>query len=112
MHVHPKRLSRDRLHIGQVNVFLSKSHAKSSHDGQGGPFERRASRHFLALVTFLVKFFRRFDHREPGFDLVAHPLASRGTMASVTIAQPTVRIALVARRHIDLKRVCSCICLP
>ncbi|WP_424751755.1 Ms4527A family Cys-rich leader peptide [Mycobacterium sp.] len=28
------------------------------------------------------------------------------------VAQPALRIALVARRHIDLKRVCSCICLP
>ncbi|WP_419866358.1 Ms4527A family Cys-rich leader peptide [Mycobacterium scrofulaceum] len=30
----------------------------------------------------------------------------------VTVAQPSLRIALVARRHIDLKRVCSCCCLP
>ena len=43
---------------------------------------------------------------------MTHPLASRGTMGAVTIARPTVRIPLVARRHIDLKRVCSCICLP
>ncbi|WP_372511082.1 Ms4527A family Cys-rich leader peptide [Mycobacterium angelicum] len=26
--------------------------------------------------------------------------------------RPPVRPALVTRRHIDLKRVCSCICLP
>ncbi|WP_445159563.1 Ms4527A family Cys-rich leader peptide [Mycobacterium sp. Dal123C01] len=26
------------------------------------------------------------------------------------LAQPKQRIALVARRHIDLKRVCSCSC--
>ncbi|WP_408632737.1 Ms4527A family Cys-rich leader peptide [Mycobacterium simiae] len=28
----------------------------------------------------------------------------------MTAAQPSSRIALVARRHIDLKRVCSCSC--
>jgi len=26
--------------------------------------------------------------------------------------RPYLRTALVARRHIDLKRVCSCCCLP
>ncbi|WP_407664430.1 Ms4527A family Cys-rich leader peptide [Mycolicibacterium grossiae] len=25
---------------------------------------------------------------------------------------PTTRVSLVARRHIDFKRVCSCCCLP
>ncbi|WP_369829319.1 Ms4527A family Cys-rich leader peptide [Mycobacterium sp. 852002-51971_SCH5477799-a] len=30
----------------------------------------------------------------------------------VTVAQPSPHVVLVARRHIDLKRVCSCICLP
>ncbi|MGO9382586.1 MAG: Ms4527A family Cys-rich leader peptide [Mycobacterium sp.] len=29
----------------------------------------------------------------------------------MTAARPSLRIALVARRHIDLKRVCSCSCL-
>ncbi|WP_350355549.1 Ms4527A family Cys-rich leader peptide [Mycobacterium malmoense] len=33
-------------------------------------------------------------------------------MGRVTADQPSLRIALVARRHIDLKRVCSCCCLP
>ncbi|WP_372508556.1 Ms4527A family Cys-rich leader peptide [Mycobacterium palustre] len=33
-------------------------------------------------------------------------------MGPVIAAQPSSRIALVARRHIDLKRVCSCCCLP
>ncbi|WP_425461744.1 Ms4527A family Cys-rich leader peptide [Mycobacterium helveticum] len=27
------------------------------------------------------------------------------------VAEPRLRVALVARRHIDLKRVCSCCCL-
>ncbi|MGO8938717.1 MAG: Ms4527A family Cys-rich leader peptide [Mycobacterium sp.] len=30
----------------------------------------------------------------------------------VIAANPNLRVALVARRHIDLKRVCSCCCLP
>ncbi|WP_425320178.1 Ms4527A family Cys-rich leader peptide [Mycobacterium fragae] len=30
----------------------------------------------------------------------------------MTAARSQFRIALVARRHIDLKRVCSCRCLP
>ncbi|WP_408633357.1 Ms4527A family Cys-rich leader peptide [Mycolicibacterium arenosum] len=34
-------------------------------------------------------------------------------MADVTSARNTpTRIALVARRHVDFKRVCSCCCLP
>ncbi|MFV8050837.1 Ms4527A family Cys-rich leader peptide [Mycobacterium sp. 48b] len=34
-------------------------------------------------------------------------------MACVTAAHnSTTRIALVARRHVDFKRVCSCCCLP
>ncbi|WP_353955312.1 Ms4527A family Cys-rich leader peptide [Mycobacterium riyadhense] len=30
----------------------------------------------------------------------------------MTAAKPSLGVALVARRHIDLKRVCSCSCLP
>jgi hypothetical protein len=45
------------------------------------------------------------------FDLVALLLTIHGRMGPVTVAQPSLRIALVARRHIDLKRVCSCCCL-
>ncbi|WP_370652898.1 MULTISPECIES: Ms4527A family Cys-rich leader peptide [Mycobacterium] len=32
-------------------------------------------------------------------------------MAPVTVAESNLRVALVVRRHIDLKRVCSCCCL-
>ncbi|WP_416362123.1 Ms4527A family Cys-rich leader peptide [Mycobacterium sp.] len=32
-------------------------------------------------------------------------------MARMTAAHPRPRIALVARRHIDLKRICSSCCL-
>ncbi|MGF2945977.1 Ms4527A family Cys-rich leader peptide [Mycobacterium sp. Lab-001] len=32
-------------------------------------------------------------------------------MAGVTVSNPRLRVALVTRRHIDLKRVCSCCCL-
>ncbi|WP_372516535.1 Ms4527A family Cys-rich leader peptide [Mycobacterium kubicae] len=30
----------------------------------------------------------------------------------MTAVSPNLRTALVVRRHIDLKRVCSCCCLP
>ncbi|MFI2841108.1 MULTISPECIES: Ms4527A family Cys-rich leader peptide [Actinomycetes] len=34
-------------------------------------------------------------------------------MSHVTAAvDSTTRIALVVRRHVDLKRICSCCCLP
>ncbi|WP_407661813.1 Ms4527A family Cys-rich leader peptide [Mycolicibacterium setense] len=34
-------------------------------------------------------------------------------MAGVTAAHnSTTRVQLVARRHVDYKRVCSCCCLP
>ncbi|WP_371514973.1 Ms4527A family Cys-rich leader peptide [Mycobacterium sp. 1164966.3] len=53
-----------------------------------------------------------FNHCERKFDLVTIFVAIHGRMAPVTVANPSLRIALVARRHIDLKRVCSCCCLP
>ncbi|WP_369829216.1 Ms4527A family Cys-rich leader peptide [Mycobacterium sp. 1245801.1] len=53
-----------------------------------------------------------FNHREPRFDLLAWPFGIHGTMGDVTVNQPGPHMVLVARRHIDLKRVCSCICLP
>ncbi|WP_372513706.1 Ms4527A family Cys-rich leader peptide [Mycobacterium paraffinicum] len=51
-------------------------------------------------------------HREPIFGLVVWPPRRAWHNGRVTVAQPSLRIALVARRHIDLKRVCSCCCLP
>jgi hypothetical protein len=48
--------------------------------------------------------------REKKYDLMTKPAAVHGTMAAVTAAKRSLRIALVARRHIDLKRVCSCCC--
>ncbi|WP_431195878.1 Ms4527A family Cys-rich leader peptide [Mycobacterium camsae] len=33
-------------------------------------------------------------------------------MGPVTVAKSNLRVTLVVRRHIDLKRVCSCCCLP
>jgi hypothetical protein len=52
-----------------------------------------------------------FDQREKKFDLVAKLIRIHGRMGAVTVAQSNLRIALVMRRHIDLKRVCSCCCL-
>ncbi|WP_369817690.1 Ms4527A family Cys-rich leader peptide [Mycobacterium sp. 852002-30065_SCH5024008] len=51
-------------------------------------------------------------HRERIFDLVVWPPRQAWHNGRVTVAQPSLRIALVARRHIDFKRVCSCCCLP
>ncbi|WP_367775940.1 Ms4527A family Cys-rich leader peptide [Mycolicibacterium rhodesiae] len=37
----------------------------------------------------------------------------RGTIVDVTAARFSPhRVSLVARRHVDFKRVCSCCCLP
>ncbi|WP_448485341.1 Ms4527A family Cys-rich leader peptide [Mycolicibacterium elephantis] len=41
----------------------------------------------------------------------AHGLV-HGTIGVVTAARIFPRISLVARRHVDFKRVCSCCCLP
>ncbi|MFC3776655.1 Ms4527A family Cys-rich leader peptide [Mycolicibacterium holsaticum] len=35
-----------------------------------------------------------------------------GTIGVVTAARIFPRISLVARRHVDFKRVCTCCCLP
>ncbi|MFV0495838.1 Ms4527A family Cys-rich leader peptide [Mycobacterium sp.] len=32
-------------------------------------------------------------------------------MSAVTVAKSNQRVALVVRRHIDFKRICSCCCL-
>ena len=40
------------------------------------------------------------------------PIAVHGKMAKVIAANRSLRTALVARRHIDLKRVCSSCCRP
>jgi hypothetical protein len=55
---------------------------------------------------------RSLGHHEEKYDLIATPVSVHGRMAAVTVANRSMRIALVARRHIDLKRVCSCCCLP
>ncbi|WP_374025268.1 Ms4527A family Cys-rich leader peptide [Mycobacterium sp. HNNTM2301] len=67
---------------------------------------------FLGFLTRATSLIGNSAHREPIFDLVTWPPGGHGTMGNVTVAQPSLRIALVARRHIDLKRVCSCCCLP
>jgi len=52
-----------------------------------------------------------FTHCERKSPLVAAARDIRGTMGRVTVAHHSqIRIALVARRHIDFKRVCSCCC--
>ncbi|WP_420846406.1 Ms4527A family Cys-rich leader peptide [Mycolicibacterium cosmeticum] len=54
-----------------------------------------------------------FAHRDRKSGPVRADGAGRGTMSDVTSARnSTTGIALVARRHVDFKRVCSCCCLP
>ncbi|WP_407661588.1 Ms4527A family Cys-rich leader peptide [Mycolicibacterium neworleansense] len=54
-----------------------------------------------------------FAHPERKYGPVRAGGDNRGRMSGVTAAHnSTTRIALVARRHVDFKRVCSCCCLP
>ncbi|WP_367646077.1 Ms4527A family Cys-rich leader peptide [Mycolicibacterium fortuitum] len=56
---------------------------------------------------------RTFAHPERKYGPVRAGGDNRGRMSGVTAAHnSTTRIALVARRHVDFKRVCSCCCLP
>jgi hypothetical protein len=75
---------------------------------QAAQFSGDSWRHLPDLPGLL----RSFGHHEEKYDLIATPVAVHGRMAAVTVANRSLRIALVARRHIDLKRVCSCCCLP
>ncbi|WP_369829479.1 Ms4527A family Cys-rich leader peptide [Mycobacterium sp. 852002-51613_SCH5001154] len=76
------------------------------------PARTRCPRRFPGFSHRRGQLNPNFAHRERIFDLVVWPPDGHGTMGNVTVAQPSLRIALVARRHIDLKRVCSCCCLP
>jgi hypothetical protein len=54
---------------------------------------------------------QRFTHLERKFVPVRDSDAVRGTMGDVLAAlSSTSRVSLVARRHIDFKRVCTCCC--
>ncbi|MHA3020795.1 Ms4527A family Cys-rich leader peptide [Mycobacterium sp. BMJ-28] len=54
-----------------------------------------------------------FAHRDRKSGPVRADGRGRGRMSVVTAARnSTTGIALVARRHVDFKRVCSCCCLP
>ncbi|WP_423797239.1 Ms4527A family Cys-rich leader peptide [Mycolicibacterium tusciae] len=53
-----------------------------------------------------------FAHRERKSGPVRAFVGNRGTIEHVTAARIyTHRVSLVARRHVDFKRVCSCCCL-
>ncbi|WP_448422618.1 Ms4527A family Cys-rich leader peptide [Mycolicibacter minnesotensis] len=53
-----------------------------------------------------------FAHADHNFAPVRKIFGIHGIIAAVTAAYRTAPgIALVARRHIDFKRVCSCCCL-
>ncbi|WP_414467424.1 Ms4527A family Cys-rich leader peptide [Mycobacterium asiaticum] len=83
--------------------------AKSWHDAPDRAVFPGNSRFCLPSYPALPS---SFNHRETKFDLVATVCPIHGRMAAVTVANSSLRVALVARRHIDLKRVCSCCCLP
>ncbi|WP_419179704.1 Ms4527A family Cys-rich leader peptide [Mycolicibacter terrae] len=54
-----------------------------------------------------------FAHADHNFAPVRKIFGIHGIIGRVTAAYCTASgVALVARRHIDLKRVCSCRCLP
>ncbi|MFL0180574.1 MULTISPECIES: Ms4527A family Cys-rich leader peptide [unclassified Mycobacterium] len=54
-----------------------------------------------------------FAHADHNFAPVRKIFGIHGIIAVVTAAYCTSSgVALVARRHIDFKRVCSCRCLP
>ncbi|MGH3675895.1 MAG: Ms4527A family Cys-rich leader peptide [Mycobacterium sp.] len=54
-----------------------------------------------------------FAPRERNFPPVRAYVGVRGTIGDVNAARTFPhRISLVARRHVDFKRVCTCCCLP
>ncbi|WP_372517082.1 Ms4527A family Cys-rich leader peptide [Mycolicibacterium frederiksbergense] len=54
-----------------------------------------------------------FAHRERKYGPVRAGGDNHGTMSGVTPARnSSTSVQLVARRHVDFKRVCSCCCLP
>jgi hypothetical protein len=54
-----------------------------------------------------------FTHHERKSSPVREVVGVRGTIGNVTAARSFPhRVALVARRHVDFKRVCTCCCLP
>ncbi|WP_442929988.1 Ms4527A family Cys-rich leader peptide [Mycolicibacterium sp. BiH015] len=56
---------------------------------------------------------RTFAHPERKSRPVRADVGVRGTIGSVTAAHSFPRrVSLVARRHVDFKRVCTCCCLP
>ena len=78
------------------------------HGSQGGKLHgSRSDRHTASFPD------ATFAHRERKSPPVRAGAGVRGTIGSVTAARSFQhRVALVARRHVDFKRVCTCCCLP
>ncbi|WP_420222711.1 Ms4527A family Cys-rich leader peptide [Mycobacterium marinum] len=132
MQVQPKRPSGAGQQGGQVDRCLANSHAKSSHAGRdpdagvhaggqrGAPQPREAGP--SAAGPGCSQPLRGFVYPSPQSRSVVlvtvrqnQPCSrdDRGPWQNVTVpANSNPHIALVMRRHIDLKRVCSCCCLP
>ncbi|WP_370530827.1 Ms4527A family Cys-rich leader peptide [Mycobacterium paragordonae] len=109
MDVEAERSSGRGLDGRQFHRHLDRSHAKSWHDGPTRAVFPGSS---LVCLPKNPGSARSFNHCEKKFDLVAPVVWIHGRMAAVTVAKSSPRVALVVRRHIDLKRVCSCCCLP
>ena len=68
---------------------------------------RRSDRHAASLPD------GAFAHPERKSPPVRAYVGVRGTIGDVTAARIFPhRVSLVARRHVDFKRVCTCCCLP
>ncbi|WP_457145094.1 Ms4527A family Cys-rich leader peptide [Mycobacterium sp. URHB0021] len=74
---------------------------------QGGQFRRcRLDGHAASLPE------ATFAHPERKSRPVRAMAGIRGRIKNVIAAHLLHRVSLVARRHVDFKRVCTCCCLP
>ncbi|WP_369751437.1 Ms4527A family Cys-rich leader peptide [Mycobacterium sp. 155] len=80
------------------------------HGGQIGLANRQGPRgHVLIFPACPAP---TFAHRERKSAPVRAGGDNRGRIAGVTVARnSSISVPLVARRHVDFKRVCSCCCL-
>ena len=77
------------------------------------PGNSRAPSAAVRTVMLLVSQIAAFTHRERKSGPVRAYVGVRGTIDHVTAARIYPhRVSLVARRHVDFKRVCTCCCLP
>ena len=88
-----------------MDIDAERSSWRGNHAGQLDG--RRSDSHAASFPE------RSFAHRERKSRPVRAVVGVRGTIGGVTAAHIFPhRISLVARRHVDFKRVCTCCCLP